>query len=135
MQGSTIAEYPCDVTPNVDDPDILRLMQVDRRIRSVTVVREGQLTRIKQSQKQENGEQVESAILDSETPETLLVSDLFEEIQYLVAPSRSLYQLVFTLKDRQVIVATQPGADLTEIAHGIVKQLASSAALKNSGSR
>jgi hypothetical protein len=49
--------------------------------------------------------------------------DLLEDITYLVGQAGSLSQLVFTLKDEQVMVGVQPGSDLTEIAHNFAKHL------------
>lgn len=134
MEDSSMGKRSSPLTADEGEPDILGLVHVDPRIRSVTVVHDGRLARVNQNAKAGSGARVGAAIPDAEIPETFLVNDLLEEIQYLVVPGRSIYQLVFALKARQVIVATQPGADLTEVAYNVVKQLATSATPKNSTS-
>jgi len=62
-------------------------------------------------------------IQDTAPTDSFLVTDLLENITYVVRGGGSLSQIVFTLKDEQVMVAVQPGSDLTEIAHDFAKHL------------
>ena len=56
--------------------------------------------------------------------DSFLVTDLLEDIMYMVGREGVLPKIVFTLKDEQVTVTAQPGSDLTEIAHDFAIHLA-----------
>jgi hypothetical protein len=62
---------------------------------------------------------VKTSRITFQTPNTgsFLVTDLLEDITYMVMQEGSLCKLVFTLNDEEVVVTVQPGSDLTEIAH------------------
>jgi hypothetical protein len=105
------------------EPEILRSIRADSRIHSVAIVRTAKPARTEQTNDLVKTRDVEPAVRDIALTDSYLVTDLFDDITYLVGQAGSLSQLVFTLKDEQVMVAVQPGSDLTEIAHNFAKHL------------
>jgi hypothetical protein len=56
--------------------------------------------------------------------DTFVVSDLMYDYSYLVARSRSHYQLTFILgKGRQLTVSVQPTSDITLVAQKVAERL------------
>lgn len=116
----TITEQTAPTTEQAE-PEILRLVRADSRIRSVAII-----TPAKSGSLRETHEPVKTNSVESPTLATgsFLVTDLLEDITYLVGQHGSLSKLVITMKDEQVTVLVQPGSDLIEIAHDFVIHLA-----------
>lgn len=103
------------------EPEVMQRIRNDTRIRSVVIVRAANPSYVVET----HGLVKTSCIkLPTPNPDSFLVSDLLEDITYMIAQEGSLSKLVFTLKNEQVIVAVQPGSDLTEIAHDFAVHLA-----------
>jgi len=94
------------------EPEVLQRMRTDPRICSVVIVRSP-------SKVMGTHGLVKTSRITFQTPNTgsFLVTDLLEDITYMVMQEGSLCKLVFTLNDEEVVVTVQPGSDLTEIAH------------------
>ena len=103
------------------EPETLRSIRADSRIRSIVVVRYSKLPGASEPYNPANCNGL--VVSQTKMNEVVLVSDLLEGISYVVIPRMSFYELVFTLKDEQVMIIIEPGSDLTEIAHNITKQL------------
>lgn len=117
----TITEQVTALTEGHSETEVLQQIRNDPRICSVVTVRDansGEATKTHGL--------VKTSRIRLPTPNTdsFLVTDLLEDITYMVGQEASLSKLVFTLKEEQVIVAVQPGSDLTEIAHDIAVHLA-----------
>jgi hypothetical protein len=114
------------VSPTVEEaePEILRSIRVDSRIRSVAIIRSAGPVGIEQPDNLVKTGDVGFTIRDTAPTDSFLVTDLLEDITYMVRQEGSLSQIVFMLNDEQVMVAVQPGSDLTEIAHNLAKHLA-----------
>lgn len=102
------------------EPKFLSLIRNDARIRSVTVTRTAAPTRMKQHN---NLRAIEFGLPSNAEQNSFLVTDLLEDITYLVCQAGSLSLLVFRLNNEQVEVAVQPGSDLVEIAYDFTKHL------------
>jgi hypothetical protein len=106
------------------EPEVLQRIRTDPRICSVVIVRTPNPSTVIGT----HGP-VKTNRITFQTPNTdsFLVTDLLEDITYMVGQERSLCKLVFTLND-EVVVTVQPGSDLTEIAHDFALHLATIAA-------
>jgi hypothetical protein len=62
--------------------------------------------------------------LPTPNADSFLVTDLLDNITYMVGQEEALSKIVFTLKDEQVMVTVQQGSDLIEIAHDFAIHLA-----------
>ncbi len=103
------------------EPEFLQRIRNDPRICSVVIVRAAN-----PGKAMETHGLVKTSRIKLPTPniDSFLVTDLLEDITYMVGQEGSLSKLVFTLKDEQVMVTVQPGSDLTEIAHDFAIHLA-----------
>lgn len=101
--------------------EVVQRIRTDPRIRSVVIVRAANPSNVMESHGL-----VKTSRIKLPTPNTdsFLVTDLLDDITYMVAQEGSLSKLVFTLKDEQVMVTVQAGSDLTEIAHNFAIHLA-----------
>ncbi|MGA8856347.1 MAG: hypothetical protein WB643_04170 [Candidatus Bathyarchaeia archaeon] len=117
----TITEQVTAPTAGQAELEVLQRIRTDPRICSVVIVRAANSGKV-----METHGLVKISRIKLPTPNTdsFLVTDLLEEITYVVGQEGLLSKLVFTLKDEQVIVAVQPGSDLTEIAHDFAIHLA-----------
>lgn len=108
-------------TPTVrSEPEVLRLIRADPRIRSVAIIRPAKPARIGETQHPVTTDHVN---LPPRNTGSFLVTDLIDDITYLVGQEGGLSKLVFAMKGEQVIVAVQSGSDLTEIAHDFAVHL------------
>ncbi|MGA2791760.1 MAG: hypothetical protein ABSF00_13465 [Candidatus Bathyarchaeia archaeon] len=107
------------------EPEVLQRMRTDPRICSIVIVRAPNPSNVIGTHVL-----VKTSRITFPTPDTssFLVTDLLEDISYMVGQEGSFCKLVFTLNDEQVVVIVQPGSDLTEIAHDFVIHLATIAA-------
>jgi len=114
-----------ELTPRTkqDEPEFLRLIRADARIRSLAIRRSVKLAVVKQPDDPVKDTVAEFAGLSKGLTDAFRVTDLLEDITYLVGQSGSLSLIVFSLKNELVMVGVQPGSDLTEIAHDFVKHL------------
>jgi len=103
------------------EPEFLRLIRTDPKIRSVVIMRAANPSKV-----METLGLVKTSHIKLPTPniDEFRVTDLIEDITYMVGREGSLSKLVFTLKDEQVVVAVQSGSDLTDIAHDFAVNLA-----------
>jgi len=103
------------------EPEVLQRIRTDPRICSLVIVRA-----LNPSQVISSHGLVKTSRITLPAPNTdsFLVTDLLEDITYMVGHEAAFSKIVFTLKNEQVIVAVQPGSDLIEIAHGIAIHLA-----------
>lgn len=117
----TITEQVTAPTKGHSETEVLQRIRTDPRIRSVVTVRDANLEKVSETRGL-----VKTSRIRLPTPNTdsFLVTDLLEDITYLVGQEGSLSRLVFTLKGEQVTVTVQPGSDLTEIAHDFAMHLA-----------
>ena len=108
-------------TAGRSEPEFLQLIRRDPRIRSVVTVRIANPRKLKET----HGLVKTSRIrLPTQNTDSFLVTDLLEDITYAVGQEGAFSKLVFALKHEQVMVAVQPGSDLTEIAHDFATHLA-----------
>jgi len=117
----TITEQVTAPTAGQAELEVLQRIRTDPRICSVVIVRAANPGKV-----METHGLVKTSRIKLPTPNTdsFLVTDLLEDIMYMIGQEGSLSKLVFTLKDEQVMVAVQPGSDLTEIAHDFAIDLA-----------
>ncbi len=123
MHHSTASEHLIASLAVLGEPDELQLVNLHPSIRSITVLQECQPAWL--------GDQVKDyakQMLPSDIEDTFVVTDLLEDISYLVAETKSSYKLTFALKEGQMIVAGDPAADITEVAHMVVIRLRRSGA-------
>lgn len=119
----TIAKQSASPSVEEAEPEILRSIRADSRIRSVAIVRFAKPAGIKQPDNLVKIGDVEFAVRDKALTDSL-VTDLLEDITCIVRQEGLLSQLAFMLNDEQVMVAVQPGSDLTEIAHDFTRHMA-----------
>ena len=119
----TITEQAIEPGFEWAEPEVLRSIRADARIRSVVIFRTAKPAGVKQLDDLVKASEVDFARPNKAVADSFLVTDLLEDITYLVGQAGSLSQLVFTLKNEQVMVAVQPGSDLTEIAHDFARNL------------
>lgn len=124
MQHSTASERLSATLAVISEPDELQVVDLDPYICSVTVLRNGKYGRTGQSQQiRDYGTKTDTA----DTLDTFVVDDLLEGSSYLIARTKSCYQLTFPLKDGQVRVSVEASADVTQVAHKIAARLMESA--------
>ncbi len=111
------------ITEQAIEPEVLRSIRADARIRSVVIFRTAKPAGVKRLDDLVKDSEVDFARPNMAVADSFLVTDLLDDITYLVGQAGSLSQLVFTLKNEQVMVAVQPGSDLTEIAHDFARNL------------
>ncbi len=106
------------------EPTFINSLRTDPRIRSVTVIRNGKhvshfnsLVDISQDGAKNFEEHMADVL-------TFLVSDLLRNGSYSVTQREAFYELVFSGKHEQVVVAADLGSDITEIANSITNHLA-----------
>jgi hypothetical protein len=120
MQHSIALERLTRPPTVIGQTDAIQMADLDRNIRSVTVLRDGQSARQGESQQiRDYG----TRAYPSEIQDTFVVEDLFDGISYLVARTRSGYQVTFGIKDGQVIVVVDPSVDVTQLAHELAWRL------------
>jgi hypothetical protein len=120
----TITEQAVAPRSGEAEPEVVQLIRADPRIRSVVTTRKAKQERASQSFDVAKASDMDSTPLGKAISESFFITDLLEDITYMVARGGSLSYLVFNLKDERVTVAVQPGSDLTEIAYNFAKHLA-----------
>jgi len=103
------------------EPEFLRRIRTDPRICSVVTVRSGGPGKV--TEPHGLAHTGRSKLLTSNA-DSFFVTDLLEDIMYMVGQDGALSKIVFTLKNEQVIVTVQPGSDLIEIAHDFAIRMA-----------
>ena len=109
------------LTAGQAEPEFLQRIRSDPRICSVVIVRVGSPGNVTRPYGLVETGRIK---LPMPNPDSFLVTDLLEDIMYIVGREGVLPKIVFTLKDEQVTVTAQPGSDLTEIAHDFAIHLA-----------
>jgi hypothetical protein len=117
----TITEQITSPTVGQAEPEVLHRIRTDPRIRSVVTVRATNSENVVEPHGLVTTSRIKLPTADTDS---FLVTDLLEDITYMVGLEGSLSKLVFTLKDEQVMVLVQSGSDLTEIAHDFAIHLA-----------
>jgi hypothetical protein len=117
----TLVEQLASPTVGQAEPEVLQRIRTDPRIRSVVIVRAANSENVAEAHDLVKTSRIKLPTLDTDS---FLVTELLEDITYMVEREGSLSKLVFTLKDEQVIVMVQSGSDLTEIAHDFAVHLA-----------
>jgi hypothetical protein len=102
------------------EPDVIRWLRANPEIRSVVIIRQPKTASV-----EKNRDLAELGHFGTPAEEKpFLVTDLLENITYKVGLEGSLSELVFTVRDEQVIVTVNSGSDFTEIAHDFATHLA-----------
>lgn len=116
----TVTEQAMELGLERPEPQILQLIRADARIRSVVIIRTATAIGAKLPANDCNIKFKRPSNADEETFE---VTDMLEDITYLVSRAGPLSLLVFKLENQQIEVGVQPGSDLIEIAHDFATHL------------
>jgi hypothetical protein len=115
----TITEQVAPIARH-SEPEFLRLIRNDPRICSVVTVRATSRGKVMEPHGLIKTGRIKLA---TPNPDSFLVTDLLDDITYMVGQEGAFSKIVFTLKDEQVMVTIQSGSDLTEIAHDFATHL------------
>jgi hypothetical protein len=118
----TIMEEEAAVGRIRNEPEILQSIRTDARIRSIVILRNAKLS-AKHPHDLGKETSVELAGPNKHVADSFRVTDLLEDVTYLVGQSGPLSLIVFTLKDERIMVGVRTGSDLTEIALDFARHL------------